>query len=167
MFEKNWKNFEFFFENSHFFEDFFGKTALNRELAQFSVVWKPHYTRDCTKWGIPVHNLEVWQNCFWHKYLPLQNEQVHPITESSKNKSWVAHAGSLCHCECSLEMLMVHGTVWSWREVEAEARGCRGWGPETLRAPWRLALTSVMESCKDWSFKNMTQFLKKKIKIEH
>ena len=44
---------------------------------------------------------------FWHKYLPLQTQQVHPITESSKNKSWV----SPCHCECSLEMLMVHGTV--------------------------------------------------------
>ena len=115
-------------------------------------------------WSTVQCNFEVGQNFFWHKYLPLQNEQVHPITESSKNKSWVAHAGSLCHCECSLEMLMVHGTVWSWREVEAEARGCRGWGPETLRAPWRLALTSVMESCKDWSFKNMTQFLKKKSK---
>ena len=46
--------------------------------------------------------------------------------------------------------------------AEAEARGCRGWGPETLRAPWRLALTSVMESCQDWSFKNMTQYLKEK-----
>ena len=109
-------------------------------------------------------NFEVGVNTFWHKYLPLQTEQVHPITETSKNKSWVAHARSPCHCKCSLEMLTVRGTVWSWREVEAEARGCRGWGLETLRTPRRLAQTSVMESFQDWSFKNMTQFLKKKSK---
>ena len=58
-----------------------------------------------------VSNFEVGENSFWHKYLPLQTEQVHPITESSKNKSWIAHARSPCHCECSLEMLMVRGTV--------------------------------------------------------
>ena len=69
---KNWKNLDFLFENSHFFEDFFGKTALNWELALFSAVWKPHYTGDRTNWnrtnrGIPVYysKLETMQS-----YLP-------------------------------------------------------------------------------------------------
>ena len=34
----------FYLENYRFFEDCFGKTALNQELALFSAVWKQHYT---------------------------------------------------------------------------------------------------------------------------
>jgi hypothetical protein len=37
-----------FFENSHFFEDYFGKTALNWGTALFSAVWKTQYTGDRT-----------------------------------------------------------------------------------------------------------------------
>ena len=47
---KNWKNVDFFL-NSHFLEDFFGKTALNRGLALLSAVWKLHYTGDRTIWN--------------------------------------------------------------------------------------------------------------------
>ena len=42
---KKWKNVEFFWTFA-FFVDCFGKTALNRGLALFSAVLKPHYTGD-------------------------------------------------------------------------------------------------------------------------
>jgi len=58
MFEKNWKNIDFFWKFA-FVCIFFGKTALNRGLALFSAVSKPHYTWDRTNWkrtnrGLPV-----------------------------------------------------------------------------------------------------------------